>query len=173
MTEKSRWQKEFAALPEWAQKMVRAAGGIASYGGGSSDALVGMSKESRDKYTVFHAALRKEAYEEWFDGFCDLRELAAALTAPWPPPTDLKPHEQMTTGNIVEMMTAGEDDCAFDQPCYFGHRVECHAVYCHNDAWPDSPRKCRRRADDPEYRHEDCPGFAPHPDGVGQTESMS
>jgi hypothetical protein len=64
----------------------------------------------------------------------------------------------MTTDNIVEMVS--DDDCAFDQPCYFGHRVGTHAVYCHCDAWPDAPGKCRR--DRTDYRHEDCPGFVPN-----------
>ena len=45
------------------------------------------------------------------------------------------------TPNLVEMMTMGDDDCAFDQECVYGNRVGGHAVYCHNE---DSPyRKCR------------------------------
>lgn len=163
MTDRSRWQKEFDALPEWAQKLVRGLAECGGYGGGAGEHWhVGMSKEAREKYTPFNVILNKRHYEEWWEGWWGLRDLAAAMTAPWPPPADLPPHEQMTTGNIVEMVTAGDDDCAFDQPCYFGHRVETHAVYCHNDAWPDSPRKCRRRKDDPDFRHEDCPGFAPN-----------
>lgn len=66
--------------------------------------------------------------------------------------------------NIVEFI-ADEDDSAFDQPCAFGHRVECHAVYCHNDEWEDGPRKCRRTwYSGGEVRDEDCPGFKANPD---------
>lgn len=68
------------------------------------------------------------------------------------------------TVNIVELV-ADHDDCAFDQPCKFGHRVECHAVYCHNDKWKEGPRKCRRTwYTGGEVRDEDCEGFAPNPD---------
>ena len=64
--------------------------------------------------------------------------------------------------NIVELV-ADLEDCAFDQPCQFGHRVEGHAVYCHNDAWSDGPRKCRRTwYTGGEVRDEDCPGFQPN-----------
>jgi hypothetical protein len=66
--------------------------------------------------------------------------------------------------NLVELIAGGgEEDCAWDQPCRFGHRVEEHAVYCHNTAWPMAPRKCRRSVRRPDFRHEDCPGFAPNP----------
>lgn len=153
--EKSRFQKEFEALPEWAQKMVRAVGGYAGYGFGTPRLPVTDS----NKYNEFHLVLLNEKTNEWLDGFRELCSLAAALTAPWPPPTPT-PHQEMTTNNIVEMIADGDDDCAFDQPCHFGHRVECHAVYCHNDGWPDSPRKCRRNRTD--YLHEDCPGFVPN-----------
>jgi hypothetical protein len=34
-----------------------------------------------------------------------------------------------------------EDDCAFDQPCKFGYRVDGHSVYCDNKKSPY--RKCR------------------------------
>jgi hypothetical protein len=69
--------------------------------------------------------------------------------------------------NIVEMI-ADEDECAFDQPCKFGHRVEGHAVYCHNDDWSDSPRKCRRTwYTGGEVRDEDCPGYQPNPEFKG------
>ena len=60
-------------------------------------------------------------------------------------------------------MLADEDDCAWDQECAYGHRVEQHAVYCHNPD-PDMPRKCRmgwytggRRPDNM------CIGFKPQP----------
>lgn len=69
--------------------------------------------------------------------------------------------------NMVELFAAGED-CAFDQPCRFGHRVEDHAVYCHNQTWVDAPRKCRRTwYTGGKVRDEDCPGFEPHPVKVG------
>jgi len=44
--------------------------------------------------------------------------------------------------NLIEMI-ADPEDCAFDQPCEFGYRVEHHAVYCHSDH-PNALRKCRR-----------------------------
>lgn len=69
--------------------------------------------------------------------------------------------------NVVELMPT--DDEAFDQPCKFGHRVEGHAVYCHNDAWPDGPRKCRRTwYTGGEVKDEDCPGFQPNPAFKGE-----
>lgn len=65
--------------------------------------------------------------------------------------------------NIVEL-AAPADECAFNQRCKFGHLVEGHAVYCHNDAWYDGPRKCRRSwYTDGEIKDEDCPGFQPNP----------
>jgi hypothetical protein len=67
------------------------------------------------------------------------------------------------TANLVELL-ADEGDCAFDQPCAHGHRVEVHAVYCHNTEWADAPRKCRRTwYSGGEVRDEDCPGFKPNP----------
>ena len=64
--------------------------------------------------------------------------------------------------NVVELL-ADQEDCAFDQPCKFGHRVESHAVYCQNDAWKAGPRKCRRTwYSGGEYRDTDCPGFEPN-----------
>ncbi len=67
--------------------------------------------------------------------------------------------------NLVEMFTAGDDDCAFDQPCKHGHRVDSHAVYCHNEDWPGRPRKCQRTwSTGGNVRDEDCPGFAPNPE---------
>jgi hypothetical protein len=70
--------------------------------------------------------------------------------------------------NVVELMTLGEDDNAFDQPCRFGHRVEGHAVYCHHDDWEDSPRKCRRSwYTGGKIKDEDCAGFEPNPEFKG------
>ena len=63
--------------------------------------------------------------------------------------------------NIVEAFAG--DDCAFDQPCVYGHRVEQHAVYCHNQTWLYAPRKCRRSRHRPDYLHKDCKGFSPNP----------
>ena len=60
--------------------------------------------------------------------------------------------------NIVEALS---DDNIFDQPCKYGNRVECHAVYCHNTEWKDAPRKCKRTwFTGGEVRDEDCEGFA-------------
>jgi hypothetical protein len=72
--------------------------------------------------------------------------------------------------NIVELAASIEDDnSAFDQRCIFGHRVEGHAVYCHNDNWDDSPRKCRRSwYTDGEIKDEDCAGFQPNPAFKGE-----
>ena len=65
--------------------------------------------------------------------------------------------------NLVEMC-ADAEDCAFDQPCAHGHRVEGHAVYCHNTTWAEAPRKCRRTwYTGGVVRDEDCPGFTPNP----------
>lgn len=67
--------------------------------------------------------------------------------------------------NLVELAC---DESALDQRCAFGNRVESHAVYCHNDAWTDSPRKCRRTwYTRGETKDEDCPGFQPNPEFKG------
>jgi len=64
--------------------------------------------------------------------------------------------------NLVEVCC---DESAFDQPCIHGNRIEGHAVYCHNETWPDAPRKCRRTwYTGGKVRDEDCQGFAPNPD---------
>jgi len=42
--------------------------------------------------------------------------------------------------NLVELI-ANEEDCAYDQECKYGYRVENHAVYCHNEK--SKVRKCR------------------------------
>lgn len=152
MMEKSRWQQEFEALPGWAQSMVRALQDSPMYGVGSLKEINGS-----DGNAAFVGFKTSEAQTQWFDGFTQAKALADALTAPWPQPMP-EPHEEMTSDQIVEASALIDgDDCAFDQPCHFGHRVDGHAVYCHNDAWPSSPRKCRRNRID--YRHEDCPGF--------------
>ena len=59
---------------------------------------------------------------------------------------------------------ADAEQCAFDQPCKHGHRVEAHAVYCKNKEWADAPRKCRRSwYTGGETKDEDCPGFEENP----------
>jgi hypothetical protein len=66
------------------------------------------------------------------------------------------------TINLVEFLDDGEDS-AFDQTCKYGHRVGCHAVYCHNDKWVGAPRKCHRTwYTGGEIRDEDCEGFSPN-----------
>jgi len=174
MKKKSKWQQEFDALPEWAKQMVSAVtkNGLCCHGYGHEDMiLAGTSAKANGKHRGFFMGLDNDRMQMWSNGFDGLCELARALSAPFPPPTDLPPHEEMTTGNIVEIATAGDDDCAFDQPCYYGHRVESHAVYCHNETWPDSPHKCRRGEhcawiygiDVEKNKHENCPGFVANP----------
>lgn len=66
--------------------------------------------------------------------------------------------------NLVEMIQDEDADCAFDQPCAFGHRVNGHAVYCHNSKWLYAPGKCRRTwYTGGKTRDEDCEGFQPNP----------
>lgn len=72
--------------------------------------------------------------------------------------------------SLVELAYA--DESAHDQPCKHGNRVDGHAVYCHNEEWPDAPRKCRRTwYTAGEVRDEDCPGFAANPACVITDES--
>ena len=67
--------------------------------------------------------------------------------------------------NLVELLTDPEDS-AFDQRCKHGNRVDGHAVYCHNETWPDAPRKCRHTwyygPDAVGVQDEDCPGYGPN-----------
>ncbi len=75
--------------------------------------------------------------------------------------------------NVVGLI-ADQDDCAFDQPCKFGHRVEDHAVYCQNDAWKAGPRKCHRTwYTNGATRDTDCPGFEPNPNPKAAKETHS
>jgi len=70
--------------------------------------------------------------------------------------------------NLVELM---DDEQAWDQPCLYGNRCGGHAVYCHNDGWLYSPRKCRRTwYSGGKTRDEDCPGFSPNPNFKPVTE---
>jgi len=56
------------------------------------------------------------------------------------------------------------DDCAWDQPCKYGHRVNDCAVYCHHPTWKAAPIKCYRTWwSDGEIMDEDCPGYVPNP----------
>ena len=119
-------RREFDALPQWAKNLVAGLRGGASY-----------SISSDDKHTAFQIILKKENIQAWLDGFFEMCEVAAAISAPYPA-HEPEPHAEMTTDNLVEMVS-NEDECAFDQPCHYGNRVGSHAVYCHNDMWPDSP----------------------------------
>lgn len=145
MVDESPWAKEFSALPIWAQEMVTAARGLRSHG-------------FSDDNHAFVELASGEAVDRWSLGLDGLLELAAAMSAPWPRLT----FDEVTLGkprNLVEMIFG--DDWAFDQKCAFGRRVGGHAVYCSNDAWEGSPRKCRRGEVD--YLHEDCPGYVRNP----------
>jgi hypothetical protein len=166
---KSRWQEEFDALPEWAQKMVRALSGYAGFGTFDPRDFVDVE---RSRYQGFRVVLRRGI--EWDEGFLGMLELAEAMSAP-PPPSSPPPRERRVF-NVVEALAGNPCDDpeggGFDQPCVFGNRVGHHAVYCHNSTWPDSPRKCRRGPgyarlhgiSEKENRHENCPGFCANPD---------
>ena len=66
-------------------------------------------------------------------------------------------HEHPDDLQLVELIA---EECAYDQPCAHGHRVESHAVYCHNRTWEKAPRKCHRTwYSGGEERDEDCPGY--------------
>lgn len=164
-TEKSRWQQEYDALPLWARNLVDALRSSCGYGSGPDTGSLKTAKVLFGDYSgvdAFHKAVS------------DAQQFAYALSAPWPPPA--APVREKRVLNVVELMAAaeaGDVDCAFDQACAFGHRVEGHAVYCHNEAWPDRPRKCHRNRSD--FPHEDCPGFVSNPDFVSpkdQTQAL-
>lgn len=106
--------------------------------------------------------LTREQFDE-LSGDEPSKIIAGWLGLPYQKYLDTDPGSQP---NIVELVAGGdeEDDCAWDQVCAFGHRVEGHAVYCHNSSWIDSPRKCRRSwYTGGERRDTDCPGFLPNP----------
>ena len=73
--------------------------------------------------------------------------------------------EGLSDKNLVEMIS-DNSECAWDQPCKFGYRVEDHAVYCHNAGWLYAPTKCHRRQSDSihgsAHPHEKCPGYFPN-----------
>jgi len=154
---------EYNALPQWARHMVDALIHCNSHGMGSgNDLLAHYPENERRQMTVVNIALEgSEALDKWLDAFYDAKELADAMTVPYPPPTP-PPHSEATTTNIVEMIS-DEGENAFDQPCHYGHRVADHAVYCHFKQWPRSPRKCRRTwYTDGKIRDDDCAGFYPN-----------
>jgi len=69
--------------------------------------------------------------------------------------------------NLVEICSDPQQ-CAYDQQCKFGYRVEDHAVYCHNDLWDDSPYKCRQAwFTGGKINDEECIGFQPRIDVIG------
>ena len=70
---------------------------------------------------------------------------------------------KLTQFNMVEAMFGEEEDCAFDQPCTYGHRVGGHSVYCHH---PNGlARKCYYRWCTPkEHEANECGGYTPNPD---------
>ena len=64
----------------------------------------------------------------------------------------------------LAQMFFSDEDSAYDQPCRFGWRADTHAVYCHNETWPNAPRKCRRTwYTGGKDRDEDCEGYQPNP----------
>ena len=150
MHERERIQREYDALPKWAQGLLDAVSKARGYGWCSDDAgeeQVYLTVSSDDASAVL-------------DALADTYEVAQALTAPMPGTYDLENMECAV--NLVELMA--DDDCAFDQPCAFGNRVEGHAVYCHNTTWGGAPRKCRRTwYTGGETRDEDCPGYVANP----------
>ena len=72
--------------------------------------------------------------------------------------------------NVVELAASVDgSEAAFDQRCRFGHRVEGHAVYCHNDAWDDHPRKCHRSwYSNGRITDETCAGFEANSEFKGE-----
>ncbi len=66
--------------------------------------------------------------------------------------TDRKPF------NLVPVL-ADDNEVVYDCPCAWGQRVKGHAVYCQNEGWLYSPRKCQRGSWDESPPQETCPGF--------------
>jgi hypothetical protein len=158
--DKSKYQLELEALPEWVQKMVLACQHVASHGFGSPDH---MGPEARVTHTRLMYDLPSDKADDFSAGYDHMRELAEALSAPYPPPP--APAREKRAFNVVELMDDDEEGGGFDQPCAFGNRCGGHAVYCHNEAWPNSPRKCRRSwYTGGATRDEDCPGYVANPD---------
>ena len=68
--------------------------------------------------------------------------------------------------NLVELIA----DSEFNQRCIHGNLVDGHAVYCHNQTWPNAPRKCRRSwYTGGKVRDEDCEGFEANPEWKDMT----
>src|SRR5215472_13900241 len=74
---------------------------------------------------------------------------------------------KLTQFNMVEAMWGGleddeKEDCAFDQPCIYGHRTGGHSVYCHH---PDGiARKCYYRwCSQKDHEANKCGGYKPNP----------
>lgn len=65
--------------------------------------------------------------------------------------------------NLVPALCADDDEVVYDCPCAWAQRVKGHAVYCENEGWLYSPRKCRRGPGswDGAPPQETCPGFKP------------
>ena len=154
--DRSRWQAEYDTLPKWARSIID---------GLKQSHAYGVGRDEEDEHTVTVHFERSDDASEFLTAVANAVTFKNALSAPFPPPPP--PARERRVINTVEMVAVEGDnsDCAFDQPCCYGHRVECHAVYCHNEKWPDSPRKCYRNKSD--YQHEDCPGFVANPDYEG------
>ena len=59
------------------------------------------------------------------------------------------------------LISSMEEDCAYDQPCKYGYRVDGHSVYCENPKMPN--RKCHNTwFTGGEYKDEDCEGYKPN-----------
>lgn len=157
--DKSKYQEEYDSLPEWAKSLIDGLKDCCGYGGGRST--------MGEKYSTLMFEFKRESNTtKAFSGMCGAIDLKNALSAPNPPPTAEEIAESVIKMNVVELCDDGEDS-AFDQPCTFGHRVNGHAVYCHNTLWPDSPRKCKRgNYWGEDWPHKDCPGYVANPDHV-------
>ena len=69
----------------------------------------------------------------------------------------------MSIFNIVELID-NSGKSGFNQSCRFGYLVEGHSVYCHNESWEGSPRKCDYTwSSGGQYKDEDCEGFEKNP----------
>lgn len=162
-----RWKQDLDSIPQEIQKMLAPLADVimTSFRDNTAHWL-----EGRPEFAITFG--KRESLQAFCEAFLWLQSLAEASTAPWP---QVQPPERIPITNLVELAAdVSGSDCAFDQVCAHGHRVEGHAVYCHNEAWLNHPRKCRRRQhreswDKADYRHEECPGFYPnHPDRIAK-----
>lgn len=156
MHERERLKQEYDSLPQWTRSLLDALGNVTGYG-------CRVDEDDPKELSIF-VTVGGFASHATSDALFDAVRIASCLTAPMPGSYNLNEIRiRRSAVNLVEMV-AESDDCGFDQPCAFGHRVEGHAVYCHNDAWSGGPRKCRRTwYTGGEERDEDCPGFCPNP----------